>query len=420
LRQARREKHTADSQTIKVLYCILDNRFGGPHRRAHSVSSRLREYNVETLFLTGRKTDDLWQPDNATVFQLRHLQCFQRHRSLLHLICFLCWLPHNVLRICRLIRSHKIDIVHVDGVTNLVPALAARLAGRPIVWHYNDHLPRAVQRVLLPLVIALASTVIVQGEGLRQSRTAGRRRLRDKTVVLYSGVDTARFDPRERDPLERRRIRQELGVPADCALIGAIGNLNRLKGHMYFLEAAAGIKRKVSSAKFLIVGRRLDTDPECWRSLQQLTEQLGLTQDVVYAGYREDIPAVLSALDVFVLPSILESCPLVVLEAMAMKVPVVATDVGAVSEMILDGRTGFVVPPRDGEAIARAVLICLTMPKEQVQDMTAAARKTVENTFGAGIMARRQYQVYERVLAHPYGRRAGGTTCRESPGGKDL
>jgi len=404
-----------NSRPIRVLYCILDSRFGGPHRLAMSVAEHLRDKGVEMLFLLGQKSREVWRPEGFESFVCRHIQCCRRRHCVRNFAASFGSLPVNLLKICRIIRSRKIDIVHVDGVTNLVPALAARLTGRPIVWHYNDHLPGAVQRVLLPLVNVLASTVIVQGEGLRQSRTAGHHRLRDKTAVLYSAVDTARFDPGRHGPLERRRIREELGVPPDCTLIGAIGNLNRLKGHAYFLEAAAEIKRKVASAKFLIVGRRLDTDPGCWESLQRLTEQHDLRQDVVYAGFREDIPAVLAALDVFVLPSVLESCPLVLLEAMAMKVPVVATEVGAVPEMVLHGQTGYIVPPRDGGAIAEAVLALLARPGQEVRGLVDAARKRVEDRFEIATIAALQKKIYED-LGRQHVRHTGASSVKPAGG----
>ncbi len=389
---------------MKILYCILDNRFGGPHRLALTVAQRLRDEGVETLFLFGHKTDEVWQPEGFESFLLRHIQCCNRYRPLSNFARFCWFLPRNLCRIRTIIRSHDIGIVHIDGVTNFVPALAARLAGVPIVWHYNDHLPRPVKWLLLPLVTALSSKVIVQGERLRQQRTRAGTRLRDKTVVIYSGIDATMFDPADHDADARVRSRQALGLPADCPVIGTIGNLNRYKGHAYFIRAAARIKRQVKDAKFVIVGRRLDTDRAYWRHLQRLTVENGVENDVVCTGFRDDIPAVLSAMDVFVLSSVLESCPLVLLEAMAMGVPVVTTDVGAASEMVLHGRTGFVVPSGDSDVIAEAVLACLAKPKEQVQNMAQAARKRVEQEFTVDTIARQQLQVYESVHRRRVGR----------------
>jgi glycosyltransferase involved in cell wall biosynthesis len=382
---------------MKILYCILDNRLGGPHRRAYAVSLRLRHQGVETLFLTGWKTDDLWRPTGETVFHLRGIQFLQRHHPVLNFIRFLFRLPHNILEIRRIIRSRDITIVHVDGSTNVVPALAAWWAGVPIVWHYNDHPPGSVKRMLEGLMGRLAARVIVQGEGLRQSRTARNPRLCDKTCVLHSAVDTDKLVPDAYDATDRVRMRAELGVPADGILIGAVGNLNRFKGYTYFLQAAAKIRERVDRVRFLIVGRRLDTDVAYSEHLLQQTAALGLQENVIFAGFRDDVPRVLAALDVFVLSSVLESCPLALLEAMAMKTPVVATDVGAVSEMVEHGRTGFVVPPADAEALAEAVLTVLARPKEQVRDLVDEARKTVERRFSLVTIAKQQLQVYQSL-----------------------
>jgi glycosyltransferase involved in cell wall biosynthesis len=382
---------------INVLYCILDNRYGGPHRRAYALALHLRPQHVETLFLLGHKAGQTWRPNDFPSFVCRDIQCFRRRASLRSFVRCLGMLPYNLLRIRRIIRSRAIDIVHVDGITNFVPALAAALTRTPVVWHYNDHLPDPLRRLLLRQVKALASTVIVQGERLREARTGSDPKLSAKTVVLYPGIDLREFDPDRYDAQARIRLREKLGVPGDVPLIGMIGNMNRFKGHAYFIRAAQRIKEQVKTAKFVVVGRKLDTDPDYWEQMQQLTAECGLKEDLIFAGFQEEIADLLSAWDVFVLSSVLESCPNVVLEAMAMRVPIVATDVGAVSELVLDGRTGFVVPPRDAEALARAVLAYLTMPPEQVLIMTDRARKRVEETFGVDIMARQQYQVYERV-----------------------
>jgi glycosyltransferase involved in cell wall biosynthesis len=383
---------------MKVLYCILDNRCGGPHRRAHAVARRLREYNIETLFLTGYKGGETWRPDGFRSYTCKHIQCFRRRSPIPNLLVFTAVLPYTLARLCRIIKSNAIDVVHVDGVTNFVPALAARLTGRPIVWLYNDYLPRPLRPVLMPLMTNLASTVLVQGERLKQQYTGGNPKLRDKTLVLHSCADTDRFTPDEHSSEQRRRITQELGLPPDCTLVGTIRNVNRFKGLTYFIEAAGRIKSRVPSAKFVIVGRKLDTDPGYWDHLQQLAEQLGLKQDIVFTGFREDVPAILAALDIFVLASIEESCPVALLEAMAMNVPVVATDVGAVSEMVLHGRTGFVVPPREPDAIADAVMAYLQMPSEQVGQMVQAARQRVEAEFAIDNVAWQQKCLYESLV----------------------
>jgi glycosyltransferase involved in cell wall biosynthesis len=386
-----------DKPRIRVLYCILDSRFGGPHRLAQTTARQLRDYGVETCFLLGQKSADVWRPEGFEVFARRHIQCFTRRHPLWNFLAFCFFLPANLLRIRRIIRRRAIDIVHVDGITNFVPALAAALTRTPVVWHYNDHLPDPLRRLLLRQVKALASTVIVQGERLREARTGSDPKLAGKTVVLYPGIDLRDFDPDRYGPQARARLRAQLGVPGDVPLIGMIGNMNRFKGHAYFIRAAQRIKEQVKTAKFVVVGRKLDTDPDYWEQMQQLTAECGLQEDLIFAGFQEEIAGLLSAWDVFALSSVLESCPNVVLEAMAMRVPIAATDVGAVSELVLDGRTGFVVPPRDAEALARAVLAYLAMSREQVRNMTDAARKRVEDAFGVDIMARQQFQVYERV-----------------------
>jgi glycosyltransferase involved in cell wall biosynthesis len=211
-------------------------------------------------------------------------------------------------------------------------------------------------------------------------------------------VDLGQFDPTQYDAQTRERLRSRLGIASGCPLIGAIGNLNPMKGHTYFVEAARQIKDSVPEARFIIVGRKLETAPACWQRLQNLVAELDLQNDVIFAGFREDIPAILSILDVFVLSSVQESCPCALLEAMAMKVPVVTTDVGAAPELVDDQQSGRVVPARDSGAIARAALAYLTGPTAQTQAMVEGARKRVETEFEIGRMADQQKQVYRDLV----------------------
>ncbi len=384
---------------MRVLYCILDNRFGGPHRLAMTVAGRLKGHGVETLFLLGQKTRDPWRPQGFESFLSKYTQAFTWRRPLLNFVRFCLFLPGNFLKIRKIIKSRKIDIVHIDGTMNFVPALVAACTRTPIVWLYNDHPFGPLRWGLLGLMNALASKVLVQGEGFRSSRLSGSARLRAKTEVLRSTVDTAALVPELHDAADRHALKRELEIPADCSVIGAVGNVNRFKGYEYFVEAAAQIKKRIGSVRFLIVGRKADADPTYWKSLQESARRLGVDRDILYTGFRDDVPRILSILDVFVLPSILESCPVAILEAMAMRVPVVATDVGAVSEQVIDGRTGILVPSRDAAAIANGVLRCLQGPREEIDRIVSAARQKVDTDFSLAETVRRQKCIYEGVLS---------------------
>jgi glycosyltransferase involved in cell wall biosynthesis len=397
-------KDPETDRCIRVLYCILDNRFGGPHSLALTMARALRPQGVETTFLTGRKSAETWQPDGFASFCVPHLQCISRNRPVSNLCRFLLCLGGTLAHLRGLLRTRRIDVVHVDGVTNVLPAIAARQCGVPVVWTYNDHPPWTLEPMLLRLVARFADRVIVQGEALKQVRTAGRTGLQDKTEVVYSAVDTSRMAPERPDPLglkgrssSRAILQRELGLATDCLLVGTVGNLNRYKGHTYLLEAAARVCRDVDTARFLVVGRTLGTDAGYWQQLQRQTARLGLSDQVVFAGFREDIRTVLSALDVFVLPSVLESCPVVALEAMAMELPVVATDVGAVAELVAHEQTGLVVPARRAAALAEALLTVLRMPADARRRMGRAGRKRVEQRFGADKIAVRQLSMYESL-----------------------
>ncbi len=388
---------------LRILKCIADPRFGGPHRLSFAIAERLQAEGIETIFLFGPETDESGPACPFEHVHLRHLLFLRRRRPILNLLAFLLWLPWNLLRIRRTIRSRQIDVVDVDGVLNVPPALTAWLCRVPVLWCYNDHLPGTVKLMLLPLVARLATRIVIQGECLRQARTASHPLLQQKATVLHTGVDTTVFDPDRYDAEARRRVREQWHIPPGGPLIGIIGNLNPFKGHEDFLKAAARIKERTPDARFIVVGRRLTTAPGYWERLQQLTAALGLERDVICTGFCDDIPSMLAALDVFVLASIRESCPNAVLEAMAMKVPVVATDVGAVSELVADGLTGTVVPPHDPEAIARAVLDHLAKTPEQVEAMTGAARRRVQTEFSLDRIARRQQELYatlDRRRAH--------------------
>jgi glycosyltransferase involved in cell wall biosynthesis len=168
-----------------------------------------------------------------------------------------------------------------------------------------------------------------------------------KLYVLFKGVDVNALDPGRLDGSEARA---ELGIPSGALVVGAVGRLVWQKSHVDLLRAAGLFRDDFPEARVLLVGEGKEK-----KRLRAEAKTLGIEDRVIFAGYRRDIPALLSAMDIFVLPSRQENMPQVLLEAMAMARPVVSTATIGVREVLEDTRSGFVVPKRDVQALADRV-----------------------------------------------------------------
>jgi glycosyltransferase involved in cell wall biosynthesis len=162
-------------------------------------------------------------------------------------------------------------------------------------------------------------------------------------------------------------------------LVGIVGGLIPWKGHCYFLEAAFLISRKFSEVKFLVVGEDF-VGGRYRRQLEDLSFKLGLSDKVVFTGFRQDIPEILGSLEILVLTSLKEPFGRVLIEAMACAKPVVATNAGGVPEIVREGETGLLVPMRDPEALARSIKLLLNN-KEKAKEMGEKGRRRVEENF---------------------------------------
>jgi glycosyltransferase involved in cell wall biosynthesis len=171
--------------------------------------------------------------------------------------------------------------------------------------------------------------------------------------VVPVGRDMNLFDPKEYD---RRAARKQFGLPSDSRpIVGTLGRLDPQKGQEEFLRAAA-LVLKEQAAHFVIAGDETRTEEGYKKRLLDLSEELGIRDEVLFLPFTENVPEFMAALDLFVLPSYSETYGLVLIEAMAMGKPVVATNAGGVPEIVEDGRDGLLIPPRDEEALADAIV----------------------------------------------------------------
>lgn len=206
-----------------------------------------------------------------------------------------------------------------------------------------------------------------------------------KLSVIFNGVDVERFGT------TNCTLRQEI-APNAHSLVGFIGRLVPEKGGRFLLGAAPRVLSAFPRTTFVLVGE--GPSRSAWEAL---SSELGITDHVIFAGIRDDMPAVYASLDIVVLPSLVESMPMCLLEAMAAGRPVVATRVGAIPMVIASEKTGLLVEPGDQGALAAAICDLLSNPKSAMQIGENGRAHVIEH-FSARSMAQKYIEVYDEVL----------------------
>lgn len=293
-----------------------------------------------------------------------------------------------ILGIRRLVRDEKVRIIHGNTPrTNLLGSLAVLGTGCRVVWHERT-LPEAewdVDRWLrfLPDRIICNSAAVEErfrGEG--------------KAVVILNGVPLDRFRPREGSAV----LRGALGIGTSDVLVGIVGNFTPVKGHDIFIHAASCLATRGRTIRFWIVGGETFAGNQGrGATLRALVNDLGLEKCVQFLDHRDDMSAVMDALDILAVPSYMEACSRAILEAMAAGKPVVATNVGGNPELVKDSETGVLVAPRDADALAEAIMRLAEDPHLR-RRMGAAARTRAESDFSAVRQVGQTQALYEDVL----------------------
>jgi len=304
----------------------------------------------------------------------------------------------DTLRFLRLIRRHKIDLVHTNMEVVLQSGLAARLAGVPSVYHVRGTsfaTPRRVCDAVVGAINRLADEVIVISSAV--GRIFYERGIRDKVSVIFNSLDPSAFD--RYDAGETAALRRELSGGAEGPLVATVGRINPRKGLECFVEAAALVARRHPDVRFSVVGDTADALEEAYLArLRELSERVGLAGRIVFAPARRDIVKLMSALDLFVMTSINEGFGRVLIEAMAARRPVVASDVGGIPDIVEDGVTGRLVPAEQPAAFASAISELLSDP-EWLRRAGEAGRRRVEAHFGDASQLPAVMKVYRRVLS---------------------
>lgn len=390
---------------MKVLCVIHYANFGGPHNEALRLLEPLRRRGWETIVAIpdepGTAAERLREGGvQVETLPLGRLRASADPRELLR---FARDFPGTTRVLERAVERTGASIVRIGGLVNPHGAFAAHRAGAAVVWQIVDsRAPAPLRRAAMPVVRRYADAVMFDGEALVDLHV-GRGSLPVSGFVYTPPVDTGRFVP----SVDRRHeVREQLGIPADAPVVGTVSSINPMKGLEHFLDAAAQVAVSRPETWFVVVGGAPETHRAYFERLRRRADERSLPNPVVFAGERADVERWYPAFDVHVISSLprSEGTTTTAMEAQSCAVPVIATRVAAVAEVVGDGVTGLLVPPEQPDAIGDAVLRLLGDDALRAR-MGSAGREAATARFDAELVADVYVQAYEAALAHAATRR---------------
>ena len=291
----------------------------------------------------------------------------------------------NLTGLAAFVRSHGIEIVHAHAARDYhLAAMAVRLAPRAR-FVLTRHVLFPLRRINRPILRSVDRVIAVSravAESLRRNGVIDS----SKITVVHNGIDTDRFD---------RSVARSGELPI---VVGTVGHLAPIKGHDIFLRAAALISARRPGVRFIVIGEDKSPQMDHRKSLESLVAELNLSEVVTMPGWRDDMPAVLSSLTLFVSAARSEPFGLAIVEAMAAGLPVIATASEGAMEIIEDGFSGKLIPVDDPEALAAAINGLLDDPLERSR-LGHNALLAARQRYSLARMASDTEQVYREVLA---------------------
>jgi len=341
---------------ISILYVITKLELGGAQKHLLSLIQGLDRERFNPYILTAY--DGLLVDAAKQIPGLKLIRCRFLERPIHPVKDIL-----TLFFIYRFIRNNNIDIVHThSSKAGILGRLAAKAAGvKNIIhtvhgWSFHGYQPGTAYYFYLFLerfCASFSSLIIVVSQW--DKRKAGQQLSgrQDKFRLIRYAINPEEF----RDEAGGSRVRNEFGLSEADLIVGMVACFKPQKSPLDFIELAGVVAKDFPNAKFILVG-----DGVLRKKISALINKLNLKDRVILTGWRDDVASILSCLDVFVLTSLWEGLPIAVLEAMAAGLPVIATDTGGVSEVVLDGKTGYLVKPHDIQALQKRLEELLTKP----------------------------------------------------------
>ena len=383
------------SAKFKVIHIITRLDKGGSAENTFLTLKGLDKSRYEVSLIAG-PVDDPSQDrrDQIEESGVRYIQVPQLRRNI-HLFYDFTAL----LKIYRFLKREKPDIIHTHtSKAGLLGRLAARLARVPSIIHtphghvffgYFGALKTKIFILFEKLASRITSKIVALTPREKSDYLSFKVTSEEKLAVIPSGIELHKYQHAPRE--ERSKLRKELGIAEHSAVVGTAGRLVPVKGPQFLLQAFKQVISEHPETYLVFAG-----DGPLRKSLEKNAVDMDLAKNIIFAGWRDDMARVLSIFDIFCLPSLNEGMGRVLVEAMALGKPVVASDVGGIPDLIIPGKNGFLVPPRNPGELARQILF-LIKNREEAAKMGRAGKEMV-SAFSDEIMVKKIAELYEKAL----------------------
>lgn len=302
------------------------------------------------------------------------------------------------------IRNGKYHIIHTHtSKAGVLGRWAAWFCRTPVIIHtphghvfygYCGKFVTQIFKIMERVTALTTDRIITLTDREKQEHINFKIAPPEKFITIHSGVETKRFF--EVAVADTRRLKMEFNIPDDFLIIGTVGRLIGVKGHKYFIQAAYEILKRIQNymgIKFIIVG-----DGPLMTYLKREANLLGISGSVIFTGWRADVPAVMSAFDISVLPSLNEGMGKVLVEAMLLKKPIIASNVGGIPDLIRNGENGILIPPASPDKLAEAIIDLIK--SEDKRNRMGERGRFIAESYSEKAMVEEIENLYESSLSH--------------------
>jgi glycosyltransferase involved in cell wall biosynthesis len=292
----------------------------------------------------------------------------------------------------RLMKDRGIDVVRTHQYhANFYGRIAAIIARVPCIVasvHNVYTRDRKIHRRMFNRILGkFTDKVVAVSNAVKKDIVHFDRIPEGNVEVIYNGVEAQIFMNKKRD-----EVRSALGMPSDSPVVGTTGRIKEQKGQKYLIEAVSTLIKDYPLIRLLIIG-----DGPLMGEMKRYADSLGINDNVIFLGTRRDVPDLLSAIDIFVLPSLWEGLGIALLEAMAAGKPVIATNIGPFREIVNTEEVGRLVPVKSSEAIASSIEFLLN-DRSLLEEIGSAARKKVLTSFDINKTVDTYSSLFEEIL----------------------